>query len=132
MSDSTKVDLQGQGIVITGESLQRVSKGTECYLNVIAQLPDEGDHQLNSKWIRSLFLTCISEVDQTAWTSNLLKGRVIFAGDIKKIPSNPPMFRLTLRIKLTNELNRELVPDRYYVQISARQFLSNLIVVECV
>jgi len=132
MSKPENYELEELGIVIAGEPLQRVSKATECCLTVIAHLPDEDDHQLNSRWIRSLFLTCVSEANQTAGISNLLKGRVIFAGDIKKIPSSPPMFRLALRIKLSEELKRELVPDRYYVQVSARQFLSNLIIVECV
>lgn len=129
-SGSELNELKGLGIFIEGGSAQKVSSRGECWLNVIAQFPDEGDDELNVMWFRSLFLTCISKANQAASSTNLIKSRVIFPGDFKKITTDTLMVQLTLRINLAKELDRKLVKDGYFVHISARQFLSNTVLVE--
>jgi hypothetical protein len=125
-------ELTGVGILIAGEPVKKIISGNECWLNVTAQFSDEGDEELNDSWFRSLFLTCVSKKNQGVASINIIKSRVIFPGDIKKIVAEKPMVSLTLRLNLENELDRKLVEDSYYITISARQFLSNTVLVEVI
>ena len=123
-------ELTGLGILIEGKSVQKFTSGSECWLNIVAQFPEGGDDELNAKWFRSLFLTCISQSTQGACGTNLIKSRVIFPGDFRKVAGDTAMVQLTLRINLAKELNRQLQKDRYFVHISARHFISNIVLVE--
>ena len=130
MSSVSDLDeLKGLGILIEGASTQKFASGEEFWLKFIAQFPDD-DIELNIRWIRSLFVTCISKSDQIAMGSNLIKSSVIFPGDIKKVNSGSPMIQIAYSLNLAHEFNQPLSNDCYYVQISARHFLSNLIEVE--
>ena len=130
MTESAAAYSDDLGIVIDGESIQQTTDGKQFWLNITAQLPDEGDHELNCMWFRSMFLTCVSKANQTPVITNLLKGRILFAGDIKKVMGKTAMVRLSLRVNLVKEIGRELFKDSYYVQVSARHLLSNQVVVE--
>lgn len=130
MTDSATAYSENLGIVIDGDPIQQTADGKEFWLKITAQLPDEGDHELNSMWFRSMFLTCVSKANQTPVITNLIKGRILFADDIKKVMGKTAMVRLSLRVNLVKEMGRELFKDSYYVQVSARQLLSNQIVVE--
>ena len=131
MSRAESNGIGGLGIMIEDGPMIKTDSGTECQIKVIAQLPDEGEHELNVHWVRSLFLTCVSESDQTSAITNLIKGRLIFAGDIQKIPSDPPIIRFSMGLKVSKETGLKFFPGRYYVQVAARQFLSNQLVLEC-
>jgi hypothetical protein len=121
----------GLGIVIEKGPMKQTDSGIECRIKVIAQLPDEGEHALNAAWVRSLFLICISEPAQTKAITNLIKGRLLFEGDIVKVSSEPPIIRFSMGLEISRELSLKLYPGRYYIQVSARQFLSNQIILEC-
>ena len=121
----------GLGIVIENGPMKQTENGIQCRIKVIAQLPDEGEHALNVAWVRSLFLICISEPAQTKAITDLIKGRLLFEGDIMKVSSEPPIIRFNMGLEISSELSLKLYPGRYYIQVSARQFLSNQIVLEC-
>lgn len=132
MMNEAKADgLAGLGIVIDKGPVKQTDNGIECQIRVIAQLPDEGEHALNVAWVRSLFLICISESAQTKAMTNLIRGRLLFEGDILKVSSEPPIIRFSMGLEISRELSLKLYPGRYYIQVSARQFLSNQIVLEC-
>jgi len=122
--------LKNFGIVLGLSTKQRVKSANEYWLKIVAQFPDEGDDELNITWFRSLFITCISQSNQGAGGGNLLKSRIIFPSDIKKIAGDSAMIQLTLRIDLAEELQKQFLKDCYYIQISARQYLSNVLMIE--
>jgi hypothetical protein len=119
-------DLKGFGIMIPGGDKQISEVGKEVWLNVLASFPDQKDDELNNLWARSLFLNCISQSNQVAMGSNLLKSSVILPGDIRR-KKQEAMITITYRLNLEHEIGRPLIADTYYVQVSARQYLSNMV-----
>lgn len=132
MNSTEAGGIGGLGIVIENGPVKQTDSGIECRIKVIAQLPDEGNHASHVAWVRSLFLICISESTQTKAISNLIKGRLLFEGDILKVSSEPPIIRFNMGLEISRELSLKLFPGRYYIQVSARQFLSNQIILECI
>ena len=122
--------LTGPGILIECEEEYVINEGEPCVLNVLAQLPDEGDTEKNTQWLRSLFLTCVSRSNQAAVVKNLLQSTVIFPQDIRKTGDDDALIQISYRMNLATELGRVLQKDGYYVQVSARQFLSNTVLVK--
>jgi len=119
--------LNGPGILIEGSDRQKFTQGQSCILNIIGQFPDEGDIELNIRWLRSLFFSCVSKSNQIAMGSNLLKSSVIFPSDITVVNKDLPMIQIAYQLNLAHELNHPLSNGSYYVQASAMFYLSNMV-----
>jgi hypothetical protein len=131
MNDISHLDeIKGLGILILGEKIQKFSSGKKIGLKFIAQLPDENDDELNLRWVRSLFFSCTSKSNQIAMGGNLLKSKVIFPDDLEKVHGDSPMIRIVYSLDLEQELDLPLSNDSYYVQVSARHYVSNMVEVK--
>ena len=130
VTNSVPGDLKDFGIAIESDLQQPVKSANECRLKIVAQFPDEGVNEINIIWFRSLFITCISQSNQGVGGGNLLKSRIMFPSDIRKVTKDAAMVQLTLRINLGEELQRQFLKDCYYIQVSARQYLSNVVTIE--
>ncbi|MFH1143589.1 MAG: hypothetical protein V1774_03510 [Candidatus Eisenbacteria bacterium] len=104
--------------------------GAPLFLDAVALLP-AADERAIPQWMRAIFLACISEANQARMVVRCFKDRVIAAGEIPMTKTDgAPALRASWRIHLQAEIGRELPAGRYYVQLSARQFLSNVVLIE--
>ena len=125
MSDQKAVDKPKTGIIIFCEPVANIYQ-----LTVHLQFHDQGEDELNSAWIRSMYICCVSAENRSVTCSNILKSRAVLSGDLKRVYYKVPLITARLEIDLSKDLNRELIKDRYFVTVSARQYLSNTIEIE--
>ena len=125
MTNKKSADNPKTGIVIFSEP----SAGSH-QLTVHLQFNDEGSDELNTAWIRSMSICCISAENQAVICRNFLRGRAILSGDLKRVYYKVPLIAARLKLDLSKDLGRELTSDRYFITVSARQYLSNTVVIE--
>jgi len=125
MTIKESADKPKTGIVIFSEPSADSSQ-----LTVHLQFRDEGSDELNTAWIRSLSICCISAGNQAVTCRNFLRGRAVLSGDLKRVYYKVPLVAARLNLDLSKDLGRELVKDQYFITVSARQYLSNTVVIE--
>ena len=80
MTIKESADKPKTGIVIFSEP----SAGSH-QLTVHLQFRDEGSDELNTAWIRSLSVCCISAGNQAVTCRNFLRSRAVLSGDLKRV-----------------------------------------------
>jgi len=125
MTIKESTDNPKTGIVIFSEP----SAGSH-QLTVHLQFHDEGSDELNTAWIRSMSICCISAENQAVICRNFLRSRAVLSGDLKRVYYKVPLVSARLNLDLSKDLGRDLVSDRYFITVSARQYLSNTVAIE--
>ena len=93
-------------------------------VTVTLQFEDQGDHDANVRWVRALFVACVSQSNQLVGFCNVCQNRAIFPDDLKPLAGASNVMSYACRVNLAALLQRRFVPDVYYLSASARSLLS--------
>jgi hypothetical protein len=92
-----------------------------------------GDAPAREGWLRSLFVLAISRSNQVPYVANLVGERLVFAGDMepRRLQDGAAVSVASFRFDLNEALGGALRREDYYVQVSARQHRSNVLLLRC-
>lgn len=118
------------GLHLSVTTRPRARTRTPIAVHGIAAFPHT--EAVPTQWIRSIFLTVTSECSGMVYHKALFRDAIVFADDVKTqtLKTGDIATLMAFGFDLTEKLRLKLVPDRYYLQLSAAQFQSAVEVAE--
>ena len=123
-----------KGIYIQGPDALVFSAGSEIWIEgVLAFEASECDAENYEQWLRSIFVTVISQINQAPAIANLLKDELVFAHDIqiRSLQDGTQAVVVNFKFEPASVLGSSLEDEACYVQLSARQYCSNIVLMKC-
>jgi len=123
--------LEAPGIRVAPVPPEGAPADGPVWIDAVAVLPLDAAGESLLAWVASLFVVCVNEATQGVVSANLLKDRMVFPDEIEQEPLGEGLAaRVPLHFELATELGRKLPAGRYHLHLSARQLLSNRILLE--
>jgi hypothetical protein len=107
--------------------------GGELWIaGVLALNPEAFAGDYHEQWMRSVFVSVTSLKNQRPYCGNLLKDQMLFSNDVRQglLKGGQPVELSTFRFELLTVLQHSLPEETYFIELSARQFRSNILIQE--
>lgn len=119
------------GLTIQRDGDSSVSAGGELWISGVLALEPESLAAANHiQWMRSVFVSVTSLKNQRPFCSNLLKDQMLFSNEIRQglLEGGQPVALSFFRFELFTVLQHPLPEETYFIELSARQYRSNIFV----
>ena len=123
--------LKRYGLTIQREGNTPASTGGDLWLTGILALDPQTLHaETVAPWMRSIFVWATSLGNQRPYGSNLLKDQMLFKSDVTsgRLEGGQPAAIASFRFELLTVLQHPLPPETYLIEVSARQYRSNILI----
>jgi hypothetical protein len=121
------------GLTIQRDGDAPISVGEPLWISgVLALEPGVHTPDRHEQWMRSLFVSVVSLTNQRPYCSNLIKDQLLFGDEATQclLSGGQPAILSCFRFELLAALQRPLPAETYFVELSARQHRSNLLIQE--
>lgn len=119
------------GLTIQRDGDSPVSVGGELWISgVLALNPEDLTADNHEQWMRSVFVSVTSLKNQRPFCSNLVKDQMLFSNEVRQglLEGGQPVALSSFRFELFTVLQHPLPEETYFIELSARQYRSNIFV----